>query len=90
VTTAGATTLTISEYESTRPRLTLPPCAATQAATASAAARAAGYAVTGACPSPILGAEGNREFFLHLTRTGRTVAELDTLIARAAESAEPA
>jgi 23S rRNA (cytidine1920-2'-O)/16S rRNA (cytidine1409-2'-O)-methyltransferase len=25
-----------------------------------------GYAVRGACPSPITGAEGNREFFLHL------------------------
>jgi hypothetical protein len=25
-----------------------------------------GYGVLGACPSPILGAEGNREFFLHL------------------------
>jgi 23S rRNA (cytidine1920-2'-O)/16S rRNA (cytidine1409-2'-O)-methyltransferase len=28
-----------------------------------------GYGVLGACPSPITGAEGNREFFLHL-RTG--------------------
>ena len=25
-----------------------------------------GYAVRSACPSPITGAEGNREFFLHL------------------------
>jgi len=33
----------------------------------SAAARAAGMAVRGACASPIRGAEGNREFFLHLT-----------------------
>ena len=31
-----------------------------------AAARAAGFGVRGACPSPITGAEGNREFFLHL------------------------
>ena len=29
-----------------------------------------GYAVTGACASPITGAEGNREFFLHLARDG--------------------
>jgi 23S rRNA (cytidine1920-2'-O)/16S rRNA (cytidine1409-2'-O)-methyltransferase len=31
-----------------------------------AAAQAAGLAVLGGCPSPITGAEGNREFFLHL------------------------
>ena len=30
------------------------------------AAQAFGYAVRGACASPITGAEGNREFFLHL------------------------
>jgi 23S rRNA (cytidine1920-2'-O)/16S rRNA (cytidine1409-2'-O)-methyltransferase len=30
----------------------------------------AGYAVLGACPSPITGAEGNREFFLHLRKGG--------------------
>jgi 23S rRNA (cytidine1920-2'-O)/16S rRNA (cytidine1409-2'-O)-methyltransferase len=30
------------------------------------AALAAGYAVRDACPSPLAGAEGNREFFLHL------------------------
>jgi 23S rRNA (cytidine1920-2'-O)/16S rRNA (cytidine1409-2'-O)-methyltransferase len=29
-----------------------------------------GYGLTGACASPITGAEGNREFFLHLTREG--------------------
>jgi 23S rRNA (cytidine1920-2'-O)/16S rRNA (cytidine1409-2'-O)-methyltransferase len=29
-----------------------------------------GYAVRGACASPITGAEGNREFFLHLLREG--------------------
>jgi 23S rRNA (cytidine1920-2'-O)/16S rRNA (cytidine1409-2'-O)-methyltransferase len=29
-------------------------------------AQAAGYAVRGACASPVRGAEGNREFFLHL------------------------
>ena len=31
-----------------------------------AAARELGYAVRAACPSPITGSEGNREFFLHL------------------------
>ncbi len=30
------------------------------------AAQAAGYGVRGACPSPVAGAAGNREFFLHL------------------------
>lgn len=38
-----------------------------------------GYALAGATPSPIAGAEGNREFFLHLRREGpglgRTEAE---------------
>jgi 23S rRNA (cytidine1920-2'-O)/16S rRNA (cytidine1409-2'-O)-methyltransferase len=29
-----------------------------------------GYGLTGACASPITGAEGNREFFLHLARDG--------------------
>jgi 23S rRNA (cytidine1920-2'-O)/16S rRNA (cytidine1409-2'-O)-methyltransferase len=29
-------------------------------------AQAAGYAVRAACASPVKGAEGNREFFLHL------------------------
>ncbi|HEX9186862.1 MAG TPA: TlyA family RNA methyltransferase [Vicinamibacteria bacterium] len=29
-----------------------------------------GYAVRGACPSPVPGAEGNREFFLHLVPGG--------------------
>ncbi|HVR72145.1 MAG TPA: TlyA family RNA methyltransferase [Vicinamibacteria bacterium] len=40
---------------------------------AGVAARARGelaYAVVGACPSPITGAEGNREFFLHLRPGG--------------------
>jgi 23S rRNA (cytidine1920-2'-O)/16S rRNA (cytidine1409-2'-O)-methyltransferase len=30
------------------------------------AAQQLGYGVRGACPSPVPGAEGNREFFLHL------------------------
>ena len=29
-----------------------------------------GYAVLGACASPVTGATGNREFFLHLSRHG--------------------
>jgi 23S rRNA (cytidine1920-2'-O)/16S rRNA (cytidine1409-2'-O)-methyltransferase len=33
-----------------------------------------GYAVSGACPSPVPGAEGNREFFLHLEAGGRRLA----------------
>lgn len=35
-----------------------------------AAEREMGYAVRGACASPITGTEGNREFFLHLIREG--------------------
>lgn len=35
-----------------------------------AAARELGYAVRGACASPITGSEGNREFFLHLAHAG--------------------
>jgi 23S rRNA (cytidine1920-2'-O)/16S rRNA (cytidine1409-2'-O)-methyltransferase len=31
-----------------------------------------GYRVRAICPSPITGAEGNREFFLHLARSGAT------------------
>jgi 23S rRNA (cytidine1920-2'-O)/16S rRNA (cytidine1409-2'-O)-methyltransferase len=40
-----------------------------------------GYQVVGGCPSPIAGAEGNREFFLHL-RTGAAAAapDLDALV----------
>ncbi len=49
-----------------------------------------GWHVRGVTPSPLKGPKGNREFFLHLTRTGRTIADLDGLITRAAESAEPA
>jgi 23S rRNA (cytidine1920-2'-O)/16S rRNA (cytidine1409-2'-O)-methyltransferase len=42
---------------------------------ANAAQSASGLAVVGACPSPIAGMEGNREFFLHL-QTG-VAAEMD-------------
>jgi len=33
-----------------------------------------GYSVRGACPSPLPGAEGNREFFLHLVPGGEALA----------------
>jgi 23S rRNA (cytidine1920-2'-O)/16S rRNA (cytidine1409-2'-O)-methyltransferase len=54
--------------------------------TVAVAAQAAGYRVAGACPSPILGAEGNREFFLHLVRGGPPLAadELDERLRKAA------
>ena len=41
---------------------------------AAAARSEAGFAVGGACPSPILGGEGNREFFLHLRNGGAGLA----------------
>lgn len=41
---------------------------------AGAAAQTLGYAVVGACASPLPGAEGNREFFLHLRRAGAPLA----------------
>lgn len=37
------------------------------------AAQALGYGVEGACPSPLPGAEGNREFFLRLVSGGSTL-----------------
>jgi 23S rRNA (cytidine1920-2'-O)/16S rRNA (cytidine1409-2'-O)-methyltransferase len=50
-------------------------------------AQAAGYGVAGACASPITGAEGNREFFLHLVAAGAPLPdrELEALLARAVE-----
>jgi hypothetical protein len=47
--------------------------------------------VRGATASPLKGPKGNREFFLLLTKTGRTLSELDGLIARitAEEPAQP-
>jgi 23S rRNA (cytidine1920-2'-O)/16S rRNA (cytidine1409-2'-O)-methyltransferase len=46
-----------------------------------AGARAAGYAVRGACASPILGTEGNREFFLHLRVAGPSLADTELALA---------
>jgi len=44
-----------------------------------------GYAIAGACPSPIEGATGNREFFLHLRRDGAILKAraFDAMMARA-------
>jgi 23S rRNA (cytidine1920-2'-O)/16S rRNA (cytidine1409-2'-O)-methyltransferase len=46
-----------------------------------------GYAVAGACPSPVTGAEGNREFFLHLRAGGMALEEaaLAALVTAAVE-----
>ena len=41
-----------------------------------------GWHVRGVAVSVLLGPKGNREFFLHLTKTGRTLADLDALITR--------
>lgn len=41
-----------------------------------------GWHVRGVTASPLKGPKGNREFFLYLSRMGRSVAELDALIAR--------
>jgi 23S rRNA (cytidine1920-2'-O)/16S rRNA (cytidine1409-2'-O)-methyltransferase len=48
-------------------------------------AQAAGYGVRGACPSPLTGATGNREFFLHLVPGGEAQAQgtLEPLLRKA-------
>jgi 23S rRNA (cytidine1920-2'-O)/16S rRNA (cytidine1409-2'-O)-methyltransferase len=54
-----------------------------------AAAREAGLGVAGGCPSPITGAEGNREFFLHLVTGGRdTISGLAGLLGGMAGDAD--
>jgi len=47
-----------------------------------------GYRVCAACPSPITGAEGNREFFLHLRRDGDALnpGALEALIVRTVDA----
>lgn len=47
-----------------------------------------GYAVRGACASPVTGAEGNREFFLHLVHGGAPPepGELESLTRKAVEA----
>jgi 23S rRNA (cytidine1920-2'-O)/16S rRNA (cytidine1409-2'-O)-methyltransferase len=52
------------------------------------AAQQEGYAVRGACASPITGGEGNREFFLHLVPSGAGLGdkeddELESLLRKA-------
>lgn len=51
-------------------------------------AQEAGYAVRGACASPITGAEGNREFFLYLSPEGERVRhdEVEDLVRKAVEA----
>lgn len=50
-----------------------------------AAQREQGYAVVAVAPSPITGAEGNREFFLHLRREGPPIPDgaLEAMVQRA-------
>jgi len=52
------------------------------------AAQQAGYAVRAACVSPITGAEGNREFFLHLVPEGTPLGEdgVEALVRKAVEA----
>jgi 23S rRNA (cytidine1920-2'-O)/16S rRNA (cytidine1409-2'-O)-methyltransferase len=52
-----------------------------------AAAQAVGYAVRGACPSPLPGSEGNREFFLRLVPGEPALApgELEAVVRKAVE-----
>jgi predicted rRNA methylase YqxC with S4 and FtsJ domains len=45
-----------------------------------------GWHVFGVTASPLKGAKGNREFFLHLSLHGRTAANLEGLIARSVEA----
>ena len=51
------------------------------------AAQKQGWGVRGACPSPVPGAEGNREFFLHLVPGGTALppVELEALLTKAVE-----
>jgi len=48
-----------------------------------------GWHVRGVTASPLKGPKGNREFFLLLTKTGRTLAELDALITKVTAVEEP-
>ena len=54
------------------------------------AARSAGYVVRDACPSPLVGPEGNREFFLLLAWGAEAAAEPADLEARLDRATEPA
>ena len=48
-----------------------------------------GWHVRGVTASPLKGPKGNREFFLLLTKTGRTLTDLDALIAKVTAEEEP-
>jgi 23S rRNA (cytidine1920-2'-O)/16S rRNA (cytidine1409-2'-O)-methyltransferase len=48
-----------------------------------------GWHVRGVTASPLKGPKGNREFFLLLTKAGRTLTDLDALITRVAAEEEP-
>jgi 23S rRNA (cytidine1920-2'-O)/16S rRNA (cytidine1409-2'-O)-methyltransferase len=48
-----------------------------------------GWHVRGVTASPLKGPKGNREFFLFLTKTGRTLTELDALITQATAEEVP-
>jgi 23S rRNA (cytidine1920-2'-O)/16S rRNA (cytidine1409-2'-O)-methyltransferase len=45
-----------------------------------------GWHVLGVTSSPLRGAKGNREFFLHLSTQGRTASDLETMITRTVEA----
>jgi 23S rRNA (cytidine1920-2'-O)/16S rRNA (cytidine1409-2'-O)-methyltransferase len=47
-----------------------------------------GWHVLGVTPSPLRGPKGNREFFVHLSTHGRTVGDLEGIIARSVEELE--
>jgi 23S rRNA (cytidine1920-2'-O)/16S rRNA (cytidine1409-2'-O)-methyltransferase len=48
-----------------------------------------GWHVRGVTASPLKGPKGNREFFLLLTKTGRTLTDLDALIAKVTAEEPP-
>jgi len=48
-----------------------------------------GWHVRGVTASPLRGPKGNREFFLLLTKTGRTLSDLDALIAQVTAEEPP-
>ena len=48
-----------------------------------------GWHVRGVTASPLKGPKGNREFFLLLTKTGRTLTDLDALITRVTAEEDP-
>jgi 23S rRNA (cytidine1920-2'-O)/16S rRNA (cytidine1409-2'-O)-methyltransferase len=49
-----------------------------------------GWHVLGVTASPLRGPKGNREFFLHVSRRGRTPVDLETMIVRSVEASASA